>query len=72
MSPRKHTKLVRESDYVAEVEVTLLESPDAWAPHLSLEDAKRLDQVRQALRRRDIAAARKQARVYRLVPVAPD
>ncbi|MBL7223948.1 MAG: hypothetical protein ISS72_08845 [Candidatus Brocadiae bacterium] len=72
MSERKHIKLIRESDYVAEVEVTLLESPDAWAPHLSLEDAEKLDQVRLALRRRDLAVARQHGRVYRLTPVTAD
>ena len=72
MRARKHTKLIRERDYVAEVEVTLLDSPDAWAPHLSLEDAEKLDQVRLALRRRDLAMARKHGRVYRLTPVTAD
>ena len=72
MSTRKYTKLIRERDYVAEVEVTLLDSPDAWAPHLSLEDAEKLDQVRLALRRHDLAAARRHGRVYRLTPVTAD
>jgi hypothetical protein len=36
---------------------------------LSLEDAQKLDDVREALRRQDIQAARRQARVFTLAPV---
>jgi hypothetical protein len=54
---RKHTKLVQEGGYVAEVEVHLIESEDSWAPYLSLEDAYKLDDVREALRRGDINAS---------------
>lgn len=72
MSTRKHTKMVRENDYVAEVEVELIESDDPWAPYLSLEDARKLDEVRVALRRGHVSAAMKHARVYRLTPVQAD
>ena len=63
------TKLVREEDYVAEVAVELIESPDSWAPYLSVEDAHKLDEVRQALRRGDLSSALRHGRVYRLTPV---
>ena len=69
MSGRKHTKLVREKEYVAEVVVNLIESSDSWAPYLSVEDARKLDEARLALRRGDTAAALKYGRVYRLAPV---
>jgi len=69
MSDRKQRKFVREGRYVAEVEVTLIDSPDAWGPHLSLSEAGKLDDVRIALRRGDIKSASKLARVYRLTPV---
>jgi len=72
MSTRKHTKLVRENDWLAEVTVDLIESSESWAPYLSLDDARKLDDVRLALRRGDLAAARQQARVYRLTPVLAD
>jgi hypothetical protein len=72
MSTRKHTKLVREEDYVAEVVVDLIDSPDPWAPYLSVEDAQKLDDVRLALRRGDLASAIKHGRVYRLTPVSTD
>lgn len=66
MGLQKHTKLVRERDYVAEVPVELIESDDPWAPYLSEEEARRLDEVRLALRRGDVAGAAKHGRVYRL------
>jgi FAD synthase len=64
-------RLVREGGYVAEVEVTLIdsESDHPWAPYLSLDDAVKLDEARLALRRGDLAAAARLGRVYELVPV---
>ncbi|PTL35814.1 hypothetical protein CLG94_08655 [Candidatus Methylomirabilis limnetica] len=70
MTIRRHTKLVHEGEYVAEVEVKLLDSEEGWTPYLSMEDARKLDEVREALRRCDLATASKLARVFRLTPVA--
>ena len=70
MKRTQRTKLVHEGNYVAEVDVQLLDEPEGWSPHLSLEDAYRLDNVRQALRAGDLKAAAKQARVFSLTPVA--
>ena len=67
---RRRTKLVHEGDYVAEVDVDLLEDPEGWAPSLSMEDAYRLDDVREALRRGDVKTAAKYSRVFTLTPVA--
>lgn len=63
-------KLVREGDYVAEVDVELVETDTGWSPYLSLDDAYRLDDVREALRRGDVKAASRSARVYTLTPVS--
>jgi hypothetical protein len=62
--------LVHEGRYVAEVDVELLETDDDWSPYLSLEDAYRLDEVREALRRGNVRAAAQHGRVYTLTPVA--
>ena len=70
MSQRRHTKLVREGHYAAEIEVNLIEVEEAWSPYLSLEDAYRIDDVRDALRRGDVARAVRLARVYKLTPVS--
>jgi hypothetical protein len=66
---RTKKKLVHEGDYVAEVEVQLIEADKGWSPYLSLEDAERLDDVREALRRGDVIEASKMARVFHLIPV---
>lgn len=70
MSRRRASRLVREGDLAAEVEVELLEGEEGWAPYLSLDDAYKLDDVREALRANDLnRAARLSERVYRLIPV---
>jgi len=69
MTKRSHTKLIHEGHYVAEVDVELLEGENAWSPYLSLDDAKKLDDIRQALRREDLKHASKLARVFQLTPV---
>jgi hypothetical protein len=70
MSNRRRVKLVREGQYVAEVDVELIEDETGWSPYLSAEDAYKLDDVRDALRRRDIKAAANLARVFELRQVA--
>jgi len=70
METRHHQKLVHEGDYAAEVDVELVEADQPWAPYLSLEDAYKLDDVRMALRGRDIRKASRLARVFTLTPVA--
>lgn len=70
MKSRRHTKLAREGNYAAEVDVELIEAEDGWSPYLSLDDARKLDAVREVLRRGDIPRASRHARVYRLTPVS--
>ncbi len=67
---KHHTKLVHEGQYVAEVDVELLDTSEGWSPYLSLEDAYKLDDVRDALRRGDIKRATQIARIFTLTPVA--
>ena len=70
MTTRHHIKLVHEGNYVAEVDVELIDSDTGWSPYLSLDDAYRLDDVREALRCGDIKTASTLARVFALTPVA--
>ena len=70
MTKRRHTKLVHEGNYVAEVEVEILDTGDGWSPYLSLEDAQKIDEVREALREVALQRAAKIARVFSLTPVA--
>jgi hypothetical protein len=70
MNARSTKRLVREGEFVAEVDVQLVEAEGGWTPYLSLEDAYRLDDVRDALRAGDIKKASQLAdRIYRLTPV---
>ncbi len=69
MKTRRHTKFVREGPYAAEVDVELIEEGNGWSPYLSVDDARKLDTVREALRRGDIHAASRLARVFSVTPV---
>ena len=69
MSHRQMTRLVREGDYIAEVSVDLIEAEGGWSPYLTLDNAYRLDDIRDTLRRGDMRTASRMARVYRLTPV---
>ena len=69
MKRRKKAKYVHEGRYVAEVDVELLEDETGWSPYLSVEDAYKLDDVREALRRKDLESAAKYGRIYELRPV---
>jgi len=70
MSRKHYTKIVHEGEYVAQVEVELIYSDEGWSPYLSLEDAYKLDDVREALKQGDLAAASKLGRIYKLTRVA--
>ena len=70
MNAKSTKRFVREGDFAAEVEVTLVEADGGWTPYLSIEDAYKLDDVRDALRVGDVKRASRLAScVYRLTPV---
>ena len=70
MNAKTTKRLVRDGEFVAEVDVQLVEVEGGWTPYLSLDDAYKLDDVRDALRAGDIKRASQLAsRVYRLTPV---
>ena len=56
MTTKLTKRLIREGDFVAEVDVHLVEEEGGWSPYLSLEDAGKLD-------------AQLATRLYRLTPV---
>lgn len=71
MTAKRHTtRLVHEGRYVAKVDIELIYTDEGWSPYLSLEDAQKLDDVREALRNGDVKTAGKLARVYSLTPLA--
>jgi hypothetical protein len=67
---RKTIELIHEAGYAAEVSVELVEDNSGWSPYLSAEDAKKLDVVRLALRRGEIAEATKHGRIFELKPIS--
>ncbi len=69
MKKRKYTKLIHEGEYVAKVDVELIDTDSGWSPYLSLEHAQKLDDVRDALHKGDLKAASRLARIYTLKPV---
>lgn len=70
MKKQQRTKLVYEGRYLVEVDVELLLVDDAWSPYLSVEDACKLDDVREALKNGDVATASHYGRVFTLTPVS--
>ena len=70
MTRRVATEWVHEGGYAAAVSVEIEYSDDVWSPTLSLDDARKLERVRQAMRRGDHAAAAREARVFELLPLA--
>ena len=67
------TRLVEENGYVAKTSVTLIyetDDPTNWGPYLSSGDALKLDEVRRALRRGDIAGAAQHGEVFELTKLA--
>lgn len=69
MTKRQHTKLVHEGSYVAEVDIEILDTGEGWSPYISLEDARKLDDVRESLKNGDLKRATKLGRVFHLNPV---
>ena len=63
---RKKIKYIHEGPYVAEVEIDLLEDETGWSPYISVDDAFKLDDVREALRRGDLESAARYGRIYEL------
>jgi hypothetical protein len=63
---RKATELIHEGKYAAEVVIELNYSDESWSPTMSIGDARKLESVRLALQRGDIAEAAKHGRVFEL------
>lgn len=69
MITKRTTRIVHEGQYVAEVGVEMTVTNEGWPPYLSLDDAYKLDDVRQALRDEDVKRASLLANVFKLTPV---
>jgi hypothetical protein len=69
---RTRQEFIHEGKYAAEVTIDLLYSDENWSPTMSADDVRKLETVRLALRRGDIAEAAKHGRVFELTPVAAE
>jgi len=69
MTKRQHTKLVHEGDYVAEVDIEIIDTGEGWSPYISIDDAQKLDEVREYLKKGDLKSATRIARVFHLSPI---
>jgi hypothetical protein len=71
MHTRKHIKIIKVDNYMAEVEVEIIESyGQGWSPYISLEDSLKLDNIREALKDGNLEEAKTMAKIYTLSPVA--
>ena len=70
MTKRHYTKFIHEGQYAAAVEIQRVESDTRWSPYLSVEDAQKLDEVREALKIGDLKKAGHLARIYKLTLLA--
>ena len=57
MRKKRTIKMVHEGEYMAEVDVDVIYTEEGWSPYISLEDARKLDEVREALRQGDLLTA---------------
>ncbi|TAJ94675.1 MAG: hypothetical protein EPO31_08915 [Gammaproteobacteria bacterium] len=69
MSARRKIKYIHEGHYVAEIAIAVTESEQGWSPTISLEDAYKLDDAREALKAGNLKAAAQYGRVYEFRPV---
>ena len=72
MTEQTSIKLIREGNFVAEVPVVMIEDDHEWSPRLSAADVRKLDAVRQAIRRGDLKGASQLARVFKMTPIAAE
>jgi len=66
----RRKKYIHEGPYVAEVEVDLIESETGWGPYISVDDATKLDDIREALRAGNLQRASRLARIFTLTPLS--
>lgn len=72
MSKRETTEYIHEGRLVAEVDVTLIETDSEWSPYYSIDDVRKMEAARAALRRGDLKAAARLGRVFEMTPVAAE
>jgi len=69
MAIKKKTKFIHTDRYVAEVDVELEDVNQDWAPYLSVEDARKLDYVKECLENNNLKPISDIARIFEKKPV---
>ncbi|NGZ11061.1 MAG: hypothetical protein CV088_17040 [Nitrospira sp. LK70] len=69
MNKQPSKKLIHEGRYLAEVNVELVVTEDEWSPYLTVEDACKLNDVREALKNGETTTAARYGRVFSLTPI---
>lgn len=67
MTETRTVEFVQAGAYAAEVPIDLIEDELGWSPRMSLADAEKLEAVRLALKRGNVATAAKHGRVFELM-----
>jgi len=67
---RKSKQLIHEGKFAAEISIDLIEDETGWSPYVLPADIEKIDRVRLALRRGDVEAAAKEAKVFELLPIS--
>ena len=62
-------QMVYGDGYVPEVDISLIDTDQGWTPCITMEDAYKIDEVRESLRKCDIERISKMAWVFTLTPV---
>jgi len=66
LKKRQKTKYVHAGGFVAEVDVEVMDDETGWSPYLSVDDAKKLDEVREALQEGDTESASEFGKIYEM------
>ncbi len=66
------TKFIHEGRYAAQVEFEIVKDDSPWSPVVTKEDVFKTDRVRLALRRGDVVAAAKEAKVFEMLAMAKE
>jgi len=69
MHTKKKTKFIHSGRFVAEVDVNLQIDNHEWSPYLTVEDARKIDFIRKALKNRDLKTISGMARIFEKTPV---
>jgi hypothetical protein len=70
MVREQRMELIHEGKYAAQIPVEVIVEENGWSPSLTLDEAKKLEAVRLALRNGDVAEAAKYGRIFELRPVS--